>query len=104
LAAGLSSLTCITLTRPSSSSESTPSHGRWEARSVPVRIISSRPGLRRSIGTNMLPGSFSPDLSASITKSEPMPTSSPSLFTSAAPLWSSRGGEVKIASSRRYSQ
>jgi hypothetical protein len=52
----------------------------------------------------MLPGSFSPGVSASITKSEPTPTSSPSLLMSAAPLWSRRGGEVKIAPSMRYSQ
>jgi len=58
---------------------------------------------RRSIGTNMLPGSLEPG-AASLTISEPMPRSLPSGPISAAPLQLSSGGAVKMASSRRYSQ
>ncbi len=60
-------------------------------------------GLSRSMGTNMLPGAWAPS-SVSRTNSEPMPTSLPSRFTSAAPAHCIVGGEVKIAVSRRYSQ
>ena len=51
----------------------------------------------------MLPGKAAPASSASLTHSEPMPTSLPSASSSAAPLCSKRGGATKMPPSIMYS-
>ena len=46
------------------------------------------------MGTNMLPGTWLSEPSASFTDSEPMPSSRPSLSSSAAPLQFTVAGAV----------
>ena len=102
--AGPPAVTRATSSRPPISSVVTPSQGRAGADTRPSAIRSARIGGRRSIGTNMLPGSPSPLPPTSRTMSEPTPTSLPSRLISAAPLQTGCGGVVKIAASSRYSQ
>ena len=81
-----------------------PSQGLGWPDARPRVTRSSRMGLRRSIGTNMLPGLSLRPGSASATHSEPIPRSFPSLPMRAEPLQLGWIGAVKMALSRRYSQ
>src|SRR6516162_5083085 len=81
-----------------------PSQGRPGPVLRPAEIRSPRIGVSWSIGTNMLPGVLSPPPTASLTISEPTPTSLPSRLISAAPLQAGWGGAVNSASSSIYSQ
>ena len=79
-------------------------HGLGGAEGRPSAIRSASTGYSLSIGTNMLPGKFTPSAAASLTSSEPIPTSRSSLLIRAAPAKFSKGGAVNMACSSRYSQ